>query len=120
VRWADTSSLKGYSHMACQQAKIADLVVDLLFGNQFVPGIDRDLDVVTSPDAATETRSVTTPNNYYFIFMFLSIGVHYMPCCLTCGKAEGLQIQCCQGFSVGLLRLHPRRLGSEALRLLQR
>ena len=26
----------------------------------------------------------------------------------------------CQGFAVGLLRLHPRRLGSEALRLLQR
>jgi hypothetical protein len=36
------------------------------------------------------------------------------------GKAGGLQILRCQGFAVGLLRLHPWRLGSKALRLLQR
>ena len=36
------------------------------------------------------------------------------------GKAGGLQILRCQGFAVDLLRLHPWRLGSEALRLLQR
>jgi len=43
-----------------------------------------------------------------------------MPYCLPCGKVGGLQIRRCQGFAVDLLRLHPRRLGSEALRLLQR
>jgi len=47
-------------------------------------------------------------------------GVNLMPCCLPIGKAGGLQILRCQGFAVGLLRLHPWRLGSEALRLLQR
>jgi hypothetical protein len=47
-------------------------------------------------------------------------GVNLMPCCFPCGKAGGLQILRCQGFEVGLLRLHPWRLGSEALRLLQR
>jgi hypothetical protein len=41
------------------------------------------------------------------------------PSFLPCGKAGGLQIRRCQGFAVGLLRLHPWRLGSEALRLLQ-
>ena len=69
-------------------------------------------------------------------------GVNLMPCCLPfglrfqlqaslsklrpdkttqqAGKAGGLQILRCQGFAVGLLRLHPWRLVSEALRLLQR
>ena len=36
------------------------------------------------------------------------------------GKAGGLQILRCQGFAVDGLRLHPWRLSSEALRLLQR
>ncbi len=42
-----------------------------------------------------------------------------MPSFLPCGKAGGLQIRRCQGFAVDLLRRHPWRLGSEALRLLQ-
>jgi hypothetical protein len=46
-------------------------------------------------------------------------GVYLMPCCLPYGKAGGLQIRRCQEFAVDLLRLHPWRLGSEALRLLQ-
>jgi hypothetical protein len=60
----------------------------------------------------------------YPIFDFQSMvnskdGVYLMPCCLPSGKAGGLQILRCQGFAVGLLRLRPWRLGSEALRLLQ-
>jgi hypothetical protein len=47
-------------------------------------------------------------------------GVYLMPCCLPFGKVGGLQILRCQGFAVDLLRLYPWRLGSEALRLLQR
>jgi hypothetical protein len=39
---------------------------------------------------------------------------------LPCGKAGGLQILRCQGLAVVLLRRHPWRLDSEALRLLQR
>jgi hypothetical protein len=46
--------------------------------------------------------------------------VYLMPCCLPYGKAGRLQIRRCQGFAVDLLRLYPWRLGSEALRLLQR
>jgi len=62
-------------------------------------------------------------NTFLFDFQFLvnsKDGVYLMPYCLPFGKAGGLQIRRCQGLAVDLLRLHPWRLGSEDLRLLQR
>jgi hypothetical protein len=43
----------------------------------------------------------------------------FYPSFLPFGKAVGLQIRRCQGLAVALLRRHPWRLVSEALRLLQ-